>query len=89
MSLSSEQEQLVVYIDQQVRQSLSDTGSPAEILMGLALHMKEVKELIDEIQENERAVYCQKYEGFHFFITLLEGILSAMTSEKVIAPTYH
>lgn len=89
MSFPLSHKQLVIYIDQHVKQELVNTENPASILMTLAFHMNDIREILDQFQENELETYCQKYEGFHFFITLLEKIMSAMPSEKVSVPTYH
>ena len=89
MSLASEQERLVMYIDQQVTQILENDGNATEILISLSNHLHEIKKLMDASSTDEMDRYCQQFEGFYLFMTLLEDIASGIANGRISVPTYH
>ena len=89
MSLRSEHEHLVIYIDTQVKQILSHDGEPTDILMALAHKMEDVRKLMYSASEDEKDQYCEGYDGFYLFMTLLEDLASAISKEILALQKYH
>ena len=89
MSLASEREHIVIEIDQRITEIISNNGDYAEVLISLSDRMDEIKRLMDSAPEEEMDMYCEKYDGFYLFMTLLEDMASAISEGKISVSTYH
>lgn len=85
MSLNEKQKRFIYLLDKQANHILQSGGEEA-LLMSLANHMHEIKELIDLSEEGELDFYCEKYDGFYQYMNLLERLASAI-SDGTINPS--
>lgn len=86
MFLKTEHQNLVVYIDDQVNQILSDGGDPHDLLMLLNEIADEWNSFMETFTRKDLRTYCEQYEGFCFFISFI-NLCSAVSKE--FSPTYH
>lgn len=89
MPLKSEHTDLIIYIDQQVTQILSANGDDVDILIAVSDRMNDLKALMDSTPKEEMDLYCEQYNGFYLFMTLLEDLAGAIEGGIIYAPTYH
>lgn len=89
MPLKSEHKDLIIYIDQQVTQILSANGDDVDILIAVSDRMNDLKALMDSTPKEEMDLYCEQYNGFYLFMTLLEDLAEAISTGRVYVPTYH
>lgn len=85
----SENEQLVIEIDQHVTKSLSNNGTPTDLLLSLATRLHEIRDLMDSLPQHELDLYCEKYNGFCIFMLFLEELFAEISSGRIHIPTYH
>jgi hypothetical protein len=80
--LNSEHTDLIIYIDQQVTQILSANGDDVDILIAVSDRMNDLKALMDSTPKEEMDLYCEQYNGFYLFMTLLEDMAEAISTGK-------
>lgn len=89
MSLKSEHEDLVITIDQQVTEVLLNNGDFTDVLISVADRMNDLKALMDSAPEEEMDLYCERYDGFYLFMTILEDLAEDISTGRVSVPTHH
>lgn len=86
MSLTSEHEQLIVYIDKKINEILSNNGDDKAVMLSVASVMKDLKKIMDSTTEHQMNLYCQQYEGFYYFMKLLEDLALGISNGSIPVP---
>jgi hypothetical protein len=89
VSLKSEPEDLVTYIDKEVTKIISANGDNVDILIAVSDRMNELKTLLDSTPEEEMDMYCERYEGFYLFMAILEDLAEDISTGRVSVSTHH
>lgn len=54
--------------------SILEHGGQEALLISLCDKMEKIKEIMDASSQNELNQYCTQYEGFYFYMRLLEKL---------------
>jgi hypothetical protein len=84
--LTAKQEQLIIYINQQVNKIVSNGGDDVAILISLAGIMKDLKKILDSANKHELEIYTQKYNGFYHFMKVLETLAVGIADGSIPVP---
>ena len=86
MSLTTEQINLISFIDQKVKSILIDGGNEISIMIELLDEMPKIKTVIDSAAKEELNKYCNSYEGFYRYMKILEDTANAIASGSIQVP---
>jgi hypothetical protein len=86
MPLSTEQINLISFIDQKVKNILSDGGDEISVMISLLDEMPKTKTIISSATEEEMNKYCNTHEGFYQYMKILENTATAIASGKIKVP---
>lgn len=86
MPLTTEQKKLIVDIDNQVNRLLKIGASSKTILGEMSGLMPAMKPLIFSTDKTELNLYLQEYDGFFYFIKLLENLAQDIATDKMPMP---
>ncbi len=85
MTLSEQQNQLIVDIDFRVNRIFSKNGRERDILIPLSEVRVEDFKIILQAYEKEKLVsYCQQYKGFNRLVTLLDEMAWRLSKRKFL-----
>ena len=86
MSLTQEQIDLIIFIDQKVKDILSSGGNEISVMISLLDEMPQVKTIIDSVYKEELNKYCDSHDGFYRYMKILENTASAIASGSIKIP---
>ena len=87
MTLSAEQIDLIFFIDQKVRNIISNGGNEISIMIELLDEMPRIKTLIiDSADKEEIDKYCDSHEGFYQYMKILENTANAIADGRIQVP---
>ena len=87
MSLTTEQKQTLISIDQRANQILLAGGNEEDLLKAMHFIMNDLKKIIGASTHNELNAYCQKYNGFYRFMKLMEKLAVAISNGTPLMPS--
>jgi hypothetical protein len=83
MTLSEQQNQLIVDIDFRVNLILSKSNCERDILKPLSeVRAEDFKIILQAYEKGKLAAYCQQYKGFYRLVTLLDKIAWRLFKRK-------
>lgn len=71
MPLSQEQIDYIINLDAKGKEIMHHGGEGA-LLMSMVDKMPELKKIMDNSTHSELDAYCEKYEGFFYYMKMLE-----------------
>lgn len=86
MSLTQEQIDLIIFIDQKVKDILSSGGNEISVMISLLDEMPQIKTIIDSVCKEELNKYCDSHDGFYRYMKILENTASAIASGSIKIP---
>lgn len=87
MTLSTEQIDLIFFIDQKVRNIISNGGNEISIMISMLDEMPRIKTLIiDSADEEELNKYYDSHEGFYQYMKILENTADAIANGSLQVP---
>jgi hypothetical protein len=87
MALSAEQIDLIFFIDQKVRNIISNGGNEISIMISMLDEMPRIKTLIiDSADKEEIDKYCDSHEGFYKYMKILENTANAIADGRIQVP---
>lgn len=86
MALSTEQINLISFIDQKVKNILSSGGDEISVIVSLADEMPRIKTIIESDDKEGLNKYCNSHEGFYQYMKILEDLANAIASGNIKVP---
>jgi len=87
MALSAEQIDLIFFIDQKVRNIISNGGNEISVMISMLDEMPRIKTLIiDSADKEEIDKYCDSHEGFYKYMKILENTANAIADGRIQVP---
>lgn len=86
MSLSSKQKQLIAHIDSKVMTIISNGGDETNVCVAMLEHMPEISTILFSASEKELEMYLDEYEGFCYYMKLLEILAYGIKGGRLKAP---
>lgn len=84
MQLNSQQKQTIIEIDQKVKYILASNGNEVDIFLEFATKMPIIKQIMET---KEIDLYFQEYEGFYYYMKLLENLAQGLSDGSLKVPS--
>jgi len=86
MPLTSKQKKLIIDIDRKVKNILACGGDEEMLLIEMLELMPEIKPIITSASKKEMNVYFQKYDGFFYYMKVLENLAQGIANGDIPVP---
>ena len=86
MILNTKQIELITNIDSKVKTILANGGDDKAICIAMLEQMPKIKTIISSVSHNELNIYLNKYDGFYYYIKLLETIAQGIKDGTIQVP---
>ena len=86
MPLTSKQKKLIIDIDRKVNNILACGGDEEMLLIEMLELMPEIKPIITSASKKEMNVYFQKYDGYFYYMKVLENLAQGIANGDIPVP---
>jgi hypothetical protein len=86
MSSDIQYQKTIIAVNDKVNELLASGANDESILVGMIEYMPSIKKMIDLMDNKKLDLYYQEYEGFFYFMKLLEELASGIASGKISVP---
>jgi len=85
-SLTDEQKKLITLIDSKVKAVIKQGGDEEKLLVEMVGLMPGIKNMIDFASEKELKLYYAAYDGFYYYMKLLEKLAAGIACGDISVP---
>ncbi len=86
MSLTAKQKKLIVEINSNVKAILARYNNKETLLAEILKFMPGIQKLLDSGTKEELDMYAQEYEGFYYYMKVLENLAQGIASGAILVP---
>jgi len=86
MSLTKQQQQLIVEIDRKTKVILNQDGDEEALLVEMLPLMPKIKALIDSAPKKAIEMYFYQYDGFYLYMKVLESLAQKIEQGALSLP---
>lgn len=74
LAITDKQKDFIISLDHEAKEILQNGGGQESLLISLSNRIFEIKGIMDSSTHTELDYYCSKYEGFYYYMKLMEQL---------------
>lgn len=74
MTITHNQKEFIISLDKEAKEILKNGGGQEELLVSLSNRIFEIKGIMDSSTHDELDYYCAQYDGFYYYMKLMEQL---------------